>query len=272
MTTTILSAHPVDAAIGAEIIEKLAQIERQHQVSILFACESGSRGWGFASPDSDYDVRFIYVPRLSWYLCVRAGRDVIEEPINDLLDISGWELRKALGLLYAANPTLVEWLDSPIIYREASPWGSRLRALVVQYFSPLRGYHHYISMAKRNFHGHLSDQSVRYKKYFYVLRPLLAARWIRERGSVPPMRFSALASQMLANEPAVIDDINALLEIKMRAGESATSPRWPGLHAFIERELAIATGYTPPPVEHHDITPLDDFLGEAILGVPQANT
>jgi len=117
MPHSIPSAHPISADMRRLIEEKLAQIERQQQVTILFACESGSRGWGFASTDSDYDVRFIYVPRLPWYLRVESDRDVIEQPISGELDISGWELRKTLGLLRASNPTLLEWLRSPIVYR-----------------------------------------------------------------------------------------------------------------------------------------------------------
>gem|GEM_PF-5165270 len=122
MPNPIPSVHPLSADMHRLIEEKLAQIAQEQQVNILFACESGSRGWGFASTDSDYDVRFIYVPRLSWYLCVEAGRDVIEQPISGDLDISGWELRKTLGLLRFSNPTLLEWLRSPIIYRSQPPW------------------------------------------------------------------------------------------------------------------------------------------------------
>ncbi len=108
--------HPIDPAVRADIEAKLAQIEIEHQVRILFACESGSRGWGFASPDSDYDVRFIYAPRLPWYLSVSEQRDVIELPISDVFDVNGWELRKALGLLKKGNATLIEWFDSPVVY------------------------------------------------------------------------------------------------------------------------------------------------------------
>lgn len=109
--------HPIDAAVRDEIVRQFSEIEATHDVRVLYACESGSRGWGFASSDSDYDVRFLYVPRLSWYLQVSVQRDVIEVPISGDLDINGWELRKALGLLKKGNATLIEWLDSPIVYR-----------------------------------------------------------------------------------------------------------------------------------------------------------
>ncbi len=236
----LYSAHPIAPAMREQVMDHLRAIEAQHQVTVLFACESGSRGWGFASPDSDYDVRFIYVNRLPWYLTVSPGRDVIELPISGDLDINGWDLRKALGLLRESNPTLLEWLRSPIVYREESEVMARFRALAEQGFSNAKGWHHYASMAKKNFREHLQADEVRYKKYLYVLRPLLAARWIRSQPGVPPMRFAELAQHTLdpVGDVALIAEINALLEVKMRAGEAATSPRWPGIHAFIEAELA----------------------------------
>jgi len=114
----LVSAHPVEPAMRTQILECLNRLEAEHDVKVLFACESGSRGWGFASPDSDYDVRFIYVNRLPWYLTVEQHRDVIEQPISGDLDVNGWDLRKTLQLLRQSNPTLLEWLRSPIVYRE----------------------------------------------------------------------------------------------------------------------------------------------------------
>lgn len=261
---SVLSAHPVSEAMRATVLEQLAGLEREHQVKVLFACESGSRGWGFASPDSDYDVRFIYVHRLPWYLSVAPGRDVIEQPISGELDINGWDLRKTLQLLRDSNPTLLEWLRSPVVYQQDSEWTARLRTLAEEGFSPVKGYHHYVSMARKNLREHLYGEQVRYKKYLYVIRPLLAARWIREGRGVPPMRFADLASQTLSDR-LLLDELNALLEIKMRAGESATSPRWAGLHDFIEAELAEALRHLPEPGPRADGRPLDRYLQEAVL-------
>lgn len=109
--------HPISDAMRSKIVDQLRDIELANNVTVLYACESGSRDWGFASPDSDYDVRFIYVHRLPWYLQVSPQRDVIEVPISGDLDINGWELRKALGLMKKGNATLIEWLDSPVVYR-----------------------------------------------------------------------------------------------------------------------------------------------------------
>jgi predicted nucleotidyltransferase len=250
-----------------QVMENLRDIEVRYDVTVLFACESGSRGWGFASPDSDYDVRFIYVNRLPWYLTVTERRDVIEVPISGDLDINGWDLRKALGLMRESNPTLLEWLRSPIVYREDAVAMPRFRALSEAVFSNARGWHHYSSMAKKNFREHLQADEVRYKKYLYVLRPLLAARWIRTQPGVPPMRFADLAQKTLdaVRDAALIDEINALLEVKMRAGEAATSPRWPGIHAFIESELAANAAEPVTPLPQAEQAGLDAFLCETVL-------
>lgn len=259
----LISAHPVDDTVRAQIMDSLRALERQHDVTVLFACESGSRGWGFASPDSDYDVRFIYVNRLRWYLTVEPGRDVIEQPISGDLDINGWDLRKALQLLKSSNPTLLEWLRSPIVYRQDAVVVDRFKALAETGFSALRGYHHYVSMARKTLAGHLMDEDVRYKKYLYALRPLLAARWIREGRGVPPMRFAALAKAVLTDE-ALMQEINRLLEVKMRAGEAATSPRWPAIHDFIERELAAALAHAPAEDPRPNTAGLDAFLFDVV--------
>ncbi|MDO9480787.1 MAG: nucleotidyltransferase domain-containing protein [Hydrogenophaga sp.] len=264
----LYSSHPIDPAMREQVMANLRAIEAQHSVTILFACESGSRGWGFASPDSDYDVRFIYVNRLPWYLTVTPGRDVIELPISGDLDINGWDLRKALGLMREFNPTLLEWLRSPIVYREEGETMARFRALAEQVFSNAKGWHHYASMAKKNFREHLQANEVRYKKYLYVLRPLLAARWIRNLPGVPPMRFAELAQHTLdaTADAALIFEINALLEVKMRAGEAATSPRWPGIHAFIEAELARNAAEPATAIAaHFDTTAIDALLHDTTL-------
>ena len=259
----VRSAHPVSDEMRATVLDTLARIEQEHDVRVLFACESGSRGWGFASPDSDYDVRFLYVNRLSWHLTVEPGRDVIEQPISGELDVNGWDLRKALQLLRDSNPTLLEWLRSPIVYREEDAWVARFRQLAEDGFSQVRGYHHYVSMARKNLREHLYGDVVRYKKYLYVLRPLLAARWIREGRGVPPMPFAQLVAAT-SLDPVLVAEIDALLAVKMRAGESATSPRWTGIHDFIERELAVAEAHQFARQDKPPTKPLDDYLNDAV--------
>ena len=99
------------------ILHQLQQLEKTEGITILHAVESGSRAGGFPSPDSDYDVRFIYVRSCEAYLRLEKRRDVLELPIDEELDISGWDLDKALRLLHGSNPTLFEWCQSPIVYK-----------------------------------------------------------------------------------------------------------------------------------------------------------
>ncbi|HGF0771687.1 TPA: nucleotidyltransferase domain-containing protein [Kluyvera georgiana] len=255
----------VDATMRECVLQQLKAVEQRHNVRVLYACESGSRGWGFASPDSDYDVRFLYVHPPEWYLRVEAPRDVIELPIDDELDVCGWEWRKALGLLKGANPTLIEWLDSPIVYQQDEATIDALKALVPKWFSPLRARWHYYSMARKNFRGYLQGGEVRLKKYFYVLRPLLAVRWVEAGKGVPPMRFAdLLAGSEL--DASLHQEIDELLERKQRAGEAMYGPRRPLLHAFILAELA--RGETPPTLpdsREGDISELDQLLMTTVM-------
>ncbi|MBK7982506.1 MAG: nucleotidyltransferase domain-containing protein [Candidatus Competibacteraceae bacterium] len=223
---------------ATEILERLDAIERRDAVRILYACESGSRAWGFASPDSDYDVRFIYAHPRDWYLSVHVERrrDVIERPIEDLLDINGWDLRKALQLMLKSNPPLFEWLYSPIVYRERAGFRQAMLALTPTYYAPLGCAWHYLQMARGNQREYLRGDPVRLKKYLYVLRPLLAIRWLESGRGVVPMPFRALVATLLpAGE--VRDAIERLLVAKQSSGELAWGPRIPALSDWIAAEL-----------------------------------
>jgi len=260
-----MANNGVDAAMRDRVRQQLEEVERRFNVKVLYACESGSRGWGFASPDSDYDVRFLYVHQPEWYLRVEPQRDVIELPIDDELDVCGWEWRKALGLLKAANPTLIEWLDSPVVYQQNDAVLAELRALVPQWFSPVRARWHYYSMARKNFRSYLQGDEVRLKKYFYVLRPLLAVRWVEAGRGVPPMRFAELLAGSEL-KPPLRQEIDELLAIKQRAGEAQYGPRRPLLHAFLQQELA--RGEVPPTLpdgREGDIKTLDALLMKTVL-------
>lgn len=218
-----------------EILTVLDETERREGVRILLAVESGSRAWGFASPDSDYDVRFIYVRPTRDYLRLRPVRDVIELPVTPVLDVNGWDLQKTLRLLCKFNPTVFEWLMSPLVYRE-TPFADRLRAAMAERFSQKKSMYHYLSMAEGNYRAYLRGDMVRAKKYFYVLRPLLACQWILERGTPPPMRFAELAAAEL---PAALrETVDALLAQKMCTAECGVIPRIPTLSAYLERGLA----------------------------------
>jgi predicted nucleotidyltransferase len=219
-----------------EILRRLAAIEREHGVRVLYAAESGSRAWGFASPDSDCDVRFVYVRPREDYLAVDEPRDVIELPVNALLDVSGWDLRKALALFRKSNAPLYEWLQSPIVYRRDEGFFAEWSAMMADYFSPRAGCHHYLSMARNAFEQSLQGDTVRLKKYFYALRPLLAAGWILEKRGVPPMELAPLRAPI--RDEAVQRAIDGLLERKRVSDEKAVIEPVPALQAFIGEGLA----------------------------------
>ena len=203
--------------MNQEIDKQIAAIEHNYDVRVLYACESGSRAWGFASPDSDFDVRFIYLQPRDNYLSIHERRDVIELPVNEVLDVNGWDIRKALQLFLKSNAPLYEWLQSPIVYKEETTFAAALRGLMPVYFSHRSGCHHYLSMTRNTFENDLQGPEVKLKKYFYALRPALACRWILEKQEVPPMEFHLLRA--LEQDSVWQQAVDDLLERKTKAGE-----------------------------------------------------
>ncbi|MBU1661129.1 MAG: nucleotidyltransferase domain-containing protein [Chloroflexi bacterium] len=221
-----------------EIRTHLQDIERQEQVRILYACESGSRAWGFASSDSDYDVRFTYLHPRDWYLSVNLEkkRDVIERPIVDALDITGWDLRKALQLFRKSNPPLLEWLGSPIVYLEKYDVIANIKQLASQYYSPTACAYHYLHMAQGNYRDYLKGPEVWLKKYFYILRPILAINWIEQGLGVVPMEFGVLVDHLITS-PELKNAINKLLADKRQGKELDRGLRIAPISDFIDSEL-----------------------------------
>lgn len=220
------------------ILEKLDEVSKIHDVRILYACESGSRAWGFASKNSDYDVRFIYLQKPQWYLSIDLEKkpDVIELPVVDDLDINGWDLRKALQLFQKSNPPLFEWISSPIIYKEETDVIQQLRDLAHKNYSPVSCKYHYYKMAKGNFREYLKGEQVKLKKYLYVLRPVLAVLYL-EKGLGPvPMEFSLLVDEVVS-DPDLLNSINTLLTRKASADELGRGQRDPVLSKFLESQL-----------------------------------
>lgn len=214
--------------------QKLEELQEKEHVRVLHAVESGSRAWGFASPDSDYDVRFVYVRPLEYYLGLEAKKDTLEWEMDEVLDINGWDLSKALQHFHKSNATLFEWSQSPIVYRTTSDW-QEVRAVSREYFSCKSAMYHYYGTARKNYAEYLTGERVRYKKYFYVLRPLLACRWIEKKALPPPVPFRDLCREVLEEEmrPAVEN----LLAEKMRMSEGEEGERLDRINEFILREL-----------------------------------
>lgn len=221
--------------MGQIIPAKLKEIEEKENVRIIYCVEAGSRAWGIASPDSDFDVRFIYVRPKEYYLRLDETRDVIEWQLDDVLDINGWDLKKALVLLHKSNPTIFEWMNSPIIYKTTPEW-EMLFGMMCNYFQPKAILYHYLSIAKSNYRQYLQGETVRLKKYFYALRPILACKWVLDRNSPPPIEFSTLAEAYLNEQVASV--VYNLLHLKISTPEMGESKRIDEINDYIEKSIA----------------------------------
>lgn len=221
------------------IVTQLQDVEAQEQVRIFYACESGSRAWGFPSADSDYDVRFLYAHPPAWYLSIQPRRDVIELPVAGSLDINGWDIRKALQLLHRSNPPLLEWLGSPIVYLIKYSIAGRMRQFAAEHFSPAVCAHHYLRMAYNNYRAIAGKEYVSAKQYLYVLRPLLAVEWLRRGLGLVRTEFAPLVAATV--ESALLrEEIDGLVARKCQGIEAHESVRVPLLDEFLRQELSAA--------------------------------
>jgi predicted nucleotidyltransferase len=246
---------------------ELKRVESERKVRVLYACESGSRAWGCASQDSDYDVRFLYVHERDWYLSVEDRRDVIEEALPGDLDVSGWELRKALRLLQKSNPPLLEWLKSPVVYAQDPQFVSEFNALANEFYSPKRCFAHYLQMGFNNWRKYLQGRErVSLKKYLYVFRPVLACRWIeRDLGQVP-MLFQELVDAVL-EERDVREELNLLVARKRAGEELSTEPPVEVLSRFLEAELSVLEQLAERRGEVGNVDALNRFFRRYCLAV-----
>ena len=243
---------------------ELAAVERENGVRILFAIESGSRGWRFPSRDSDYDVRFVYVRPARDYLTVWPGRDVIERPLDATLDVNGWDLRKALQLLLRSNAVLVEWLTSPVVYRAGGQAAARLLQLAHAAADLTSFTYHYDRQTRRTAEEiAASGDGVRLKTYCYALRTALAVLWLRRRREPPPMDLPSLRAGLTlgADVSAAIDD---LLARKIAATERDTTSRIAALDGLIDEALAQKPERAEP-VARREVTARADALFASIV-------
>ncbi len=218
-----------------DILRKLLNLEQAENIKILYACESGSRAWGFASPDSDFDVRFIYTRSINHYLSITQKTDVLGLPVDAVFDIGGWDIKKALKLFLRSNAPLFEWLRSPVVYRCDDAFVADMQSLIPEYFSPRSAANHYLAMAINTLRDDLQADQVKLKRYFYALRPLLACLWIIEKLSVPPMEFEPLRV-MIADEH-IQRQITCLTEQKKDADEKALIKPIPELNSWLATQL-----------------------------------
>lgn len=203
-----------------KILNKLSEIEKEKNIDILFAVESGSRAWGFASPDSDYDIRFVYKHKQEWYLNLWEKTDTIQFMTEDDLDGSGWDVRKALKLLAKSNASFTGWLFSPIIYRADEDFLKEIKALANNNFNPVAGFYHFHSMNK-NFEDTLGSEKMTLKSFFYAIRTALCANWVYKNETIPPVLFREMYSLIDSSFHSQLDD---LIKLKSERIEKSNEP------------------------------------------------
>ncbi|MFT4132152.1 nucleotidyltransferase domain-containing protein [Labrys sp. WJW] len=261
----LASQEPVSAPMRRAIQQRLEQIRAEENARILLAVESGSRAWGFWSPDSDYDVRFVYVRDAQDYLSIEPPRDVIERPISDELDFAGWDLAKTLKLIFKSNAVILEWLQSPIHYGGDDAFASAILDFARPRLDEKALAYHYLNLARSQINRFLDDPAlVRGKKYFYVIRPALTLRWLRLHGAtaVPPMDFGRLTRETCLPD-AILETLAGLLEQKKKEREFGLIPRNPALDALIHAEVQDGEQRARRPAQRksaNDIEAADAFL------------
>lgn len=216
-----------------KILEKLKEIEERRGIEVLLAVESGSRAWGFASPDSDYDIRFIYRHEKDWYLSPWDKDETIEFMTEDDLDGSGWDLRKTFHLLLKSNAALLSWFYSPVVYVKNERFYDLFKPLADECFSPVAVFYHYLSMSKKYLEACRGDEA-KLKSYFYLLRTALTGKWILEKGTVPPVLFSEL---LVLTDDFTRKKIENLIALKVTKGESYHHPNDRELFGFLENMI-----------------------------------
>lgn len=221
--TNYISLHSKEKKMENEIKEvsihkRLSEIGRKYDVKVLLAVESGSRAWGFASKDSDWDVRFIYVHKPEWYFSVDEQRDVIEEMYEDDIDAVGWDIKKALALLKRSNPSLMEWINSLIIYRSDEHFMAGMKSLAKDCFNPTKAMYHYQRIYVKHDERYLQKQGYPMKRFMYYLRGLLACQWIERYKTMPPVSFQQLYEDVVKDQK-IKDGIKALVKAKSSGKE-----------------------------------------------------
>lgn len=231
----------------AKIQNLLQQVEKDNNIKIIFAIENGSRSWGMASKDSDFDVRFVFKKQLNDYITLNPTKNVInfafDEKLNpcdaqdSLIDMSGFDIFKYLKLLLASNPTTIEWLNSPIVYYGDN--NLSLRAYMKENFNQERLFKHYFSLFRHNYLEFIQQaKAITYKKYLYSMRGLLNALYVYEFDKIPPLDLRQTVKE-LENiiPPDIYKKIQEVIEIKSQGLERDVILRIPQFDAYFNIEL-----------------------------------
>ena len=238
----------IDPDIEKEIQRRLSLVETQYDVQVIYAIESGSRAWGFESQNSEYDVRFIYAHPKNWYLGIdfENKRDVIDDNDVGVIALNGWDARKALKLFYQSNPSIVEWLSSPIVYRNDWIFAPELKECIDLYYSVEKGIFHYRSMAIKHSRGHLEKDLVILKKYFNALRAILSAQWLELYKKPAPIELNKLRA-LIHNQPEINDEVEKLLLYKQQHDDLCKVPPLETINHFILSNIEKLEPYSEKP-------------------------
>lgn len=252
--------------IEDRIKAKLREIEHEKNVRIIYACESGSRAWGFPSTDSDYDVRFIYVHPTPWYLGITQKRDVIEVPVDRVLDINGWDIKKVMILLRKSNGPLLEWLTSPVVYSEEPQALKSIKEILPRTFLAKTACWHYLSMARGMMETINFAEQPRIKTYLYALRSVLCCLWIIKMRIQPPVLFKVMVDHPLTDH-RVKEQIERLIGKRAKGGEKDTLGRIAGIDAFLTETMAEIEMNVPENTPVPDVEVYDRVFQEILFSV-----
>jgi len=249
-----------------KINQYLIEIEKNYNIEILLACETGSRAWGFESIDSDYDVRIIYKNSISWYIsCLVEKKDTIEMMLDEnMIDISGWDIRKTLRLLYKSNPPLLEMIQSPILYKVEEKFLEQINSISKNAYSKIATMHHYLSMAKNHYEYIANQKEYKLKRFFYTLRSIIACLWIIQKEENPPISFIRMLED-IDMELKLKDRIYELIDLKHTISESYLHSGEDELRLFIETTIELAILQSKKmPTSSIKLEELDIFLQETL--------
>ncbi len=242
-----------------EILISLTSLEAEQGIRVLYACESGSRAWGFASRDSDWDVRFFFVHPQREYLRVQLPADHLHRDLPGDLDITGWDLRKALHHAAKSSASVLEWLGSPVVYFDRDGFAAEMRRLARGCFRVRPTVHHYLGLAKQLWAQAGEGAELNGKKCLYVIRATLCARWALTHGTPPPVAFAELLP--LIDDAVLREEVRQFVALKLEARESDALPVSGALRRFLsdtraacDEEQAALTTADP------DLSPVDDFF------------
>ena len=230
-----------------KIKKLLQQIEKNNNIKILFAIENGSRSWGMASKDSDYDVRFVFYRKIDDYITLCPEKEVItvayDENLKEcdiqgsLIDICGFDIFKYLKLLLSSNPTTIEWINSHIVY-----YGDNnidLKNYINNNFNQEKLFRHYFSLFRKNYHEFIQQgKAITYKKYLYSMRGILNAKYVYEFDKIPPLDIRATIETTKSFMPEnVYEKLEEVIKIKSQGLEKDVILRIPEFDSFFNAEL-----------------------------------